>query len=196
VKEKRAERNLQKNKKSFLSQELQGYLSNKNKMIDIKWLSGFFDGEGSIWINRHSYNNSSSLRISISQADSRSLEEIKKDFGGKIDYWISKVNNKKVCHWVIQNGSVAEKFLIKLLPHLREKKIQAELALSFMKLPWRQVGKGGKRWKINNEQVEIDEMFAYSIKIAKPRYWEDYDKIKSNDQLLDYVFEKVCEKYV
>ncbi len=38
-------------------------------------------------------------------------------------------------------------------------------------------------------------MLAYSIKIAKPRHWEDYTDIKSDEELVDFVFDKVCEKF-
>lgn len=163
------------------------------KKLTPEYIAGFFDGEGCVWVL--STRGTHALRVSITQVDSAILYGIKELYGGKVTTWRSKTNEKDVSKWEILNGKDAIIFLEKIYPSLIIKKIQVELAMVFMNLPWRQIGRGGLRKKKTKEQIEIDDMFAYSIKIAKPRHWDNYTDINSDSELVDHVFLKVCEQF-
>lgn len=168
-------------------------MSKINFEISDQWTAGFFDGEGSLWVQKN--KRGSSLKVSISQADPFILKLIQCKYGGKITTWKSNVNGKDVSKWDLNNGFDCINFLKLIYPYLIVKKIQCEFAFIFMNLPWRQIGRGGKRHKLTNECIEMDEMIAYSIKIAKPRHWENYTDIQSPEELIDYIFLKTCEKF-
>lgn len=98
-------------------------------MIDIKWLAGFFDGDGCVCIEKS--RNSYQLRITITNTNKEILELIQKQFGGIINTTYSKNKKHKSKHdlrWIAKEA----KSLLKLIENeLMLKKIQCEIALGF-----------------------------------------------------------------
>ena len=101
-------------------------------MMEITYLAGLFDGEGCINIQK-SDNNSGSpgyvLNIQINQIYQKTLLEITQCFGGRFHTRLRK-DGKIVSIWIC-SGSKAIEVLKLMLPYLREKKEQADLALSY-----------------------------------------------------------------
>jgi hypothetical protein len=105
-------------------------------MIDIKYIAGFWDGEGSITIQRQKIKNSDKLQyflyIKASNTNREVLEEIKKFFG----IGVITTNGKPKEHyrqtWQYQSSCNDAYEIVKMLyPYLIIKKVQAELAMEF-----------------------------------------------------------------
>lgn len=100
-------------------------------VIDMAYLAGFFDGEGSVAVYTNGKRNGFTLRVQITQNKTREstilLNKILDEFGGSLG------DNSKSA-WNYQcSGGMALHFLETLLPHLRLKKEQAQLAVDWYK---------------------------------------------------------------
>jgi len=101
------------------------------KEIDLAWLAGFFDGEGTICISPQKISHHYALCISVASIDRWILEWFSLAFNGKVNrQYRAKGNKRELWFWRIvdHQGEVA---LRTLLPYLKLKKPQAELALEF-----------------------------------------------------------------
>lgn len=97
----------------------------------VEYAAGFFDGEGSIILDRS--RASYRLVLSIGQVDSRPLYFIKSHFGGVVkltNSWRKRANAKPLYHWIIKDAA-AGAFLLDVIPFLIVKQEQAKVALSF-----------------------------------------------------------------
>ncbi len=101
------------------------------------WMAGFFDGEGSIWINKRKPRRSTRgvspvymLSVSVTNTMYSGVECFRTYFGG----YIRLVRTK---HRPIYRGEAqtkhAMRFLQTLLPYFQVKQKQAELAILFQK---------------------------------------------------------------
>ena len=103
------------------------------KWINNEYLAGFFDGEGSIAVNRQGWK----IVISITNTYLPILKEFQKRFGGQIDL-VKSLNknhfksNKKRWHWRIQTKDKMTKFLEVLFPFLVEKQKRAIIGLKIL----------------------------------------------------------------
>lgn len=93
------------------------------------WAAGFFDGEGCVCITRRLNRSGNAkvyhwLDISVYQNHSASLEELKALFGGSIG------SEGRAWKWRAC-GPTAAAALREMLPYLRVKRAQAEVAVSF-----------------------------------------------------------------
>ncbi len=169
------------------------------KTINKAWLSGYFDGEGSLYISAPTFNLGGShrrgalLRVNITQADKRSLVEIQKEYGGTLGNWVSKETGKTYTKLEFRNTQNIKVFLEDIFPYSREKRLQIECALSYLELPWRQHGCGGARKRLTDDQMDIDMMYSTEIKYLKPGNWKDYNIMENDDDIMDFAFGKVCE---
>lgn len=100
---------------------------------DLAYIAGFFDGEGSInllkSIRRRKKANwcaEYTLTVAMGQKDGETLDWIKDNLGGNI----CKIKRDGSYFWY-QSNRKAETFLRIILPYLKYKKPQAELALKF-----------------------------------------------------------------
>lgn len=101
---------------------------NKN---DLYYFAGFFDGEGSICIlkrqtRRTSWNPEYRLQIAIGQNDGATLDWIMNLFNGHLH----KVKRDNSYYWLTSNKH-AYQVLKQVVPYLKYKKPQAELAIKF-----------------------------------------------------------------
>ena len=122
--------------------------------MDIQYLAGFFDGEGSVSIG-HSQHKSGSqtfqVRVQIGNTNLKVLKEFRRRFGGGIVTLKKyKAHHTQAYMWYIASTK-AIGFLKKILPHLVIKKSQAEFAVLFQtKLRTR-----NRRMKLSNKEILI-----------------------------------------
>lgn len=114
--------------------------------FDLRWLAGFFDGEGSIGIYPRNANRTKTkkyyvLVVSLAQSgdDGKEiLESVQHKFGGSV-YSQTKPNHKVMWKWNV-SAIKAQKFLEILEPFLIIKRSQAITGQYFMKLNSKCVG--------------------------------------------------------
>lgn len=101
--------------------------------IELAYVAGFFDGEGSITITTRKRGDLF-LNVVLVQTDRDILEWVRAvlDCGGSI-YSRSRAGSlgKKECFALQWSGLSAGSVLLKLLPHLRVKKSKAAIAIEF-----------------------------------------------------------------
>lgn len=125
-------------------------ITNKNKS-EIAYVAGLFDGDGSIFIRKSPYFSLCVALVSINQPITAYLKE---HFDGSISI------DKRFTAFIWRTYDlVAENFLQRILPHLRIKKLQAELALQFRNEKKRNTG----RQKITPKSFEQREWFRNQI---------------------------------
>ena len=94
---------------------------------DLAYLAGFFDGEGSIFIDKNF-----GMACAMTSTTKWALESLRFSFGGNI------TKNKKIYNpsqhttfqWKI-NSTIAKTFLQAISPYLKLKKPEAEVAIKF-----------------------------------------------------------------
>lgn len=99
-------------------------------MLDKNWIAGFFDGEGSIyinWCNRKDNRSRYGLQISITNTADDVLSQVQLMYGGRVYHHSEGCSVWKICHRDLQIF-----FLKEMLPLLRIKKPQAEIALRYL----------------------------------------------------------------
>lgn len=100
--------------------------------IELAYLAGFFDGEGCIHVSKCKRSDRKNdrfqyqLRIQISQKNREPLDKLVAGWGGGI----YDIKSKGMYSWQLHSRK-AERFLEAILPFLRDKAEQAELALIF-----------------------------------------------------------------
>lgn len=150
-----------------------GFMSKKQTLI---YLAGFFDGEGHIGFSTSKriakdgtlviYHG---LRISVSQVSPSVIELFKDTFGtGHICKWLNQ--NQRVQFQWMTSGKSAYEVIKHLFPYLIVKKDEAELAIKYQELPWRDKRAGTKRIK-TKEQILKDNEYINRIASLKRRQY-------------------------
>lgn len=138
---------------SRLARYRHGSQCNKLNKIDCAYIAGFIDGEGSIMIiKRGNLVDSYGIRTTIAQSEKGVfvLEWIKEITG------IGSIVNKprfnplhaNNCFWQV-NSDAAETLLLQILPYLKLKKEQAEMALDFQNKLRQPELKADRSWQID-----------------------------------------------
>lgn len=135
--------------------------------MEIAYLAGLFDGEGCIQIarcNKGSIGFTYSLSVKINLQYTKTLQEIHDKFGGSI---CTTPRQDKCNQWTCC-GINANDILKLLLPHLREKKKQAELAIEYIETfgcGRQQCGRGiNKRTEI---EKQLQELYYLRMRMLK-----------------------------
>lgn len=110
------------------------------KDLDLAYIAGFFDGEGSITIHENckpsprGKNPNHTMQVSIGNTNPKVLLYLKNKFGGCISYRkpTLKPNHRNVVQWTIR-AKLALPFLIAIKPYIQMKKKQINLAIKFQK---------------------------------------------------------------
>lgn len=144
----------------------------ENGEVDLAWISGFFDGEGSIIIQRDFYSRRSIhhfLRVTVGNTHRASLEIFRKRFGGTIrPQWRAKKHFTQSYEWVISHRQ-AGRFLIAVHPHLVTKRKEAQLALDFDSLKEITSQSGGNN-HLPMEIIAQRDAYYWGLKEAKTAY--------------------------
>ena len=104
------------------------------KQTDLAYVAGIVDGEGYIGISAdHRKRNPSRpcwrLRVSVTNTNEWLMQYLMFSFGGVIS--LKSSHNIKPCYnWTLNRGKAAD-FLKLILPYLKLKRPQAELAIQF-----------------------------------------------------------------
>lgn len=99
---------------------------------EIAYAAGFFDGEGHIRIAKHSKRGSYMLQVSAVQATLEPLPIFERLFGGTIHRRVTQYRGTPRAQYTWQASSgAAESALRQMLPFLRTKRDEAEMALEF-----------------------------------------------------------------
>ena len=123
------------------------------KKTDLAYVAGIFDGEGCVClrINKGRYY---SLDISVANTNEWLMQWLKFAFGGNfyaMQAKTRKAQNWKPCwRWTI-TGNKGSSFLKLILPYLRLKKPQAELAIKF------QEARRGAGYLLTDEERALEE---------------------------------------
>lgn len=93
------------------------------------YMAGFFDGEGYIGLLKRNRSNKYTeyfIQMSIGQNDGKTMDWIIDNYGGHLHL----VKRDNSYYWIASNRKAYE-ILKRIIPHLKYKKPQAELAISF-----------------------------------------------------------------
>lgn len=141
-------------------------MKSKN-IVDLAWLAGIIDGEGSIFVMKQSRKDRDRtfnyiLRISVQSSDRFMAFECMKitGEGATMDTPTQKENQSNTYKWQV-SGRKAAQLLEELLPFLRVKKDQAEAAIQFQRTT-------KKHWRnMTSEDYKNQEDFYYKLKELK-----------------------------
>lgn len=101
---------------------------------EVAWAAGFFDGEGYILIQKRGHTEYTGyyLRMGINHVCPDPLEEMVRLFGGAIrkDSTKPKGNRKQRYVWTSSTSNAAS-ILRQMMPYLRNKNKEAQVALDF-----------------------------------------------------------------
>jgi len=98
---------------------------------ELSYFAGFFDGEGCVGVtNRIPPHSALFIRTQVVNTNLEVLEQMKRAFGGSIQIRKAKLNWQQMYTWQCTT-QVAYHFLKQILPYLRLKRKQAELAIEF-----------------------------------------------------------------
>lgn len=140
--------------------------------ITLSYLAGFFDGEGCVCVlkskapaDRREITDIFRLSATISNTDRDILETYKKYFGGVIVSKDRRKETHKICYMWSAQATKAKNFFIIILPYLRQKKEQAELAIKFQENMHKNHNKGNAI--VTGEDLEIRDYYYTEIKRLK-----------------------------
>jgi hypothetical protein len=123
-----------------------------------RYIAGFFDGEGCICLSK---GKKTALGISMINADIDILMDILAKTGGSIYARAVKKPSKHRVSYSLQINERIKKiqFLQNIFPYLRIKRIQAELALEFLKSRNERGVIRGSHIPYNKREMEIIAIF-------------------------------------
>ena len=106
------------------------------KKLDLAYIAGLFDGEGSLTIFSFLRNGRKfhTLSISIANQDKQVISWVRDLFGGSVHDCMSAASKKGTGNpcWMWTTGSqVAKRFLLAVGPYTKIKKARVELAIQF-----------------------------------------------------------------
>jgi len=136
-------------------------------------MAGLFDGEGSIGINRiKNYNGTGTpyyrLMVQVCMTEFYIPKWLHFTFGGSLQIRKFPKPRRDIAHWQIANRQAAD-FLRAILPYLKIKRPQAEVALKFQsdrKQSGGAMSKNGRPFKTKEEAV-VEEAQCILVKNMK-----------------------------
>lgn len=126
------------------------------KKTDLAYLAGFFDGEGTLFIEHLSLKRSNSyrLRVSVGQTNRWILERYRMAFGGSVRLnRVEHGNHKPLWQWQVSCKAAGE-FLKAIYPYLILKQSEAKVALEFQA---KQTARGPGRKKMSAQESAVQE---------------------------------------
>jgi len=141
--------------------------------VDLAYYAGFFDGEGNVIAFREKDRRFFDgfryrVRTQVSNNNPAPLKEIQACYGGRLFVRVNNGNRKP--SWYLTFGHpTSQKFLSEILPYLRIKRKQAELALEFIKSVHR---RGGNEWipRLTRDEQTRREKLRNQIRALNAEY--------------------------
>ena len=148
------------------------------KYEDVVWAAGIFDGEGCASIKKLSRKTVSgfpayTLELSVGVRRDRPLDMFTKAFGGSVGKYRAKDATQASHRWVV-TGTNALHFLHRVLPFLRWKTEEAEVAVRFQEYvehKKRTCGQGSMATPEENEIKRIAYEALRKLNHAKVEDW-------------------------
>lgn len=135
--------------------------------IELAYVAGLLDGEGSvaIYTNGRPRNRSISppwlLDVSIGNTSLPLMDWLKETFGGSIQPHKASLGNKPMYYWVLHSRA-AHAFLIEVMPYMRIKYLQAEVALRYYR-----EGQHSTGHKVSDEEFARRSNVSEQLKLLK-----------------------------
>lgn len=169
----------------------------QTKEIKLAYAAGFLDGEGCIRISKRLPRNGKSisynLLVMITQKDGEIMDWLYGNFGGTV-YLKNKLRNGDnwIYEWRVSEVK-AYNFLKEILPFLRYKKRQAELAIQFQQRlifeRKRNIPDNGRFTSLSdNELIERERIYQEMSRIKK-----EFVKSK-NPNVVEYTFKSMVQE--
>lgn len=145
----------------------------------VAYITGFFDGEGTIGVYKRNSQNSIKLEINIANTNLEVLKRIKNVFSGEINNRSSSKrysNRKKAWQWIIGNRYKQKFFLEHIFPYLIVKKSQVELGLEYLERTSESQGEC-----LSQEESTFRESYINKFKIQKHYFYttEEVERFNS-----------------
>ena len=165
----------------------------QTKEIKLAYAAGFLDGEGCIRISRRNprdgRSTSYSLSVMIYQKDGEIMDWLYGNFGGMV-YLKNKTSNW-IYEWRVTEVK-AYNFLKELLPFLKYKRKQAELAIQFQQRRIfereRNIPDNGRFASLSQNELEIREEIYQKMCALKKEF------VKSkNPNVVEYNFKSMVQ---
>lgn len=159
----------------------------KRDQLDLAYLAGVFDGEGSISVARMKRKDRPAiyhtLYIVVTTTDPIQPGAFQSRFGGSYYHFCHSGYNTPRYSWQVA-ARKAGRVLRELLPYLRLKHEQAELAIEFQRLksrsPHKLKGNNGRIPRtITPERVELYESFKHKISKLHNKYRSNSGKAET-----------------
>jgi hypothetical protein len=131
---------------------------------ELSYLAGFFDGEGHIAIGTNRSTGGKRrwyLRFACHQVNPLPLKLMKARWGGSIQRTERHGNQRTIYEWVA-TSRMAEQAIRDLLPYLRIKRAEAELALEFQGIL-----RIGSRHALTQEEEKARETIYLKMRALK-----------------------------
>jgi len=136
------------------------------EQIELAYFAGFFDGEGSVSITKAGSKNHYRLQCGITQTNHRLLILFKDNFGGGITemstHYEARWGRKQCWRWWITDTKAGE-FLSIILPYLKLKKGEAQVAIEFL------TTRTGHRGNIPTQEWEVAIQETYISRLQDAR---------------------------
>jgi len=134
--------------------------------IDVRYVAGLFDGEGSagIYPQKDCFKYSCTLGQADIGDNSPILNELCNYYGGKVfpsPNRRPKKSKKNMYVWYLNKGDEALQFLKEIYPHLRIKQREVDLTIKFIELCGEQ-REGKKRPRKLKKQQRLDRFDLYT----------------------------------
>ena len=167
----------------------------QNKALKLAYAAGFLDGEGCIRITKRDSRNGRSsqygLFVNISQKDGEIMDWLYGNFGGMV-YLKNKANDYWIYEWRLSDRNAYD-FLKEILPFLRYKKHQAELAIQYQQRRIferkRNVPDNGRFASLSQSELDIREKIYQEMCELK----KVYVKAK-NPNVVKYNFKSMVQE--
>lgn len=141
---------------------------NKLTEIDKAYIAGFFDGEGCISISKYQGPNNRTpvyfLQVVLVQKGISPLFELRELVGVGTIHDRTKYS-KGVYEWRLPARDAAE-FLVAILPYLRNKREQAEIAIEYQSKQGHKIS-GGRGWTVPQELIDEKETYYKKLQELK-----------------------------
>jgi hypothetical protein len=145
------------------------------RVLDISYVAGFFDGEGSVGIYKNGQGQGRTLRVQIVQncciPVDNMLREWAEEWGASMTVMVNKSRKSQAWNWQI-SGEKAVIFLQAIRPHLHLKKDQVDLAIDwYVTRPKIQRDSRGRLIPRDVGRVQYDDQVALQLKAMKRVGW-------------------------